>query len=61
MDRYDVVIPVSKMKLINNKLVPAGATKEAFKASLRLNKPNSNADQIWTPRDPEHVAKHFAG
>jgi sporulation protein YlmC with PRC-barrel domain len=33
LTRHDVAIPVSQMKLISNKLVLAGATKEALKAS----------------------------
>jgi sporulation protein YlmC with PRC-barrel domain len=34
LTKYDVAIPVSQLKLIDNKLVLAGATKEALKASL---------------------------
>ena len=31
--KHDVAIPVSKLKLVDNKLVLAGATKDALKAS----------------------------
>lgn len=33
LTKHDVAIPVSQLKLIDNKLVLAGATKEALKAS----------------------------
>jgi sporulation protein YlmC with PRC-barrel domain len=33
LTKHDVAIPVSQMKLVDNKLVLAGATKEALKAS----------------------------
>jgi hypothetical protein len=33
LTKHDVAIPVSQLKLINNKLALAGATKEALKAS----------------------------
>jgi sporulation protein YlmC with PRC-barrel domain len=33
LTKHDVAIPVSQMKLVDNKLVVAGATKEALKAS----------------------------
>jgi uncharacterized protein YrrD len=31
LTKHDVAVPVSKIKLVNNKLVLAGATKEALK------------------------------
>jgi uncharacterized protein YrrD len=31
--RHDVAVPVSQLKLVDNKLVLAGATKDALKAS----------------------------
>jgi uncharacterized protein YrrD len=31
--KHDVAVPVSQLKLVNDKLVLAGATKEALKAS----------------------------
>jgi sporulation protein YlmC with PRC-barrel domain len=33
LTKHDVAIPVSQLKLVDNKLVLAGATKEALKAS----------------------------
>ena len=33
LSKHDVAIPVSQLKLVDNKLVLAGATKEALKAS----------------------------
>jgi sporulation protein YlmC with PRC-barrel domain len=33
VDRHDVAVPVSKLKLVDKKLTLAGATKEALKAS----------------------------
>lgn len=33
MDKHDVAIPVSQLKLADNKVILAGATKEALKAS----------------------------
>ena len=33
MTKHDVAIPVSQLKLVDNKLVLAGATKDALKAS----------------------------
>jgi sporulation protein YlmC with PRC-barrel domain len=33
LTKHDVAIPVSQMKLVDNKLVLAGATKDALKAS----------------------------
>jgi hypothetical protein len=33
LTKHDVAIPVSQLKLIDNKLILAGATKEALKAS----------------------------
>ena len=33
MTKHDVAIPVSKFKLVDNKLVLAGATKDVLKAS----------------------------
>ena len=32
LTKHDVAIPVSQLKLVDNKLVLAGATKEALKA-----------------------------
>ena len=31
--KHDVAVPVSQLKLVDNKLVLAGATKDALKAS----------------------------
>jgi sporulation protein YlmC with PRC-barrel domain len=33
LSKHDVAVPVSQLKLVDNKLVLAGATKEALKAS----------------------------
>jgi sporulation protein YlmC with PRC-barrel domain len=33
LSKHDVAVPVSQLKLVDNKLVLAGATKEAMKAS----------------------------
>ena len=39
--KHDVAIPVSQLKLIDNKLVLAGATKDALMASPRSSTPTS--------------------
>jgi sporulation protein YlmC with PRC-barrel domain len=33
MDKHDVAVPVSQIKMVNNKFVLAGATKDALKAA----------------------------
>jgi sporulation protein YlmC with PRC-barrel domain len=33
LTKHDVAVPISQLKLVDNKLVLAGATKEALKAS----------------------------
>lgn len=40
LTKHDVAIPVSQLKLIDSKLVLAGATKEALTASPRLSMPD---------------------